>query len=123
MKCYYDGSQRFLKGNLCSGNVVEFNILTEGVSAAKLVYTEDISETYSKANKIAVEMRKTDGGFSCKVVLPPRAIRYRFELNDGENTRIYFACGLSDGHEEKFDNDFIVVPYFDTPEWSKGAVW
>lgn len=123
MKCYYDGSQRFLKGNLCSGNVVEFNILTEGVFAAKLVYTEDISETYSKANKIAVEMRKTDGGFSCKVVLPPRAIRYRFELNDGENTRIYFACGLSDGQEEKFDNDFIVVPDFDTPEWSKGAVW
>ena len=56
MKCFYDGSQEFLKGKLCSNEEVTFKILTDYVTQAKLVYTEQIYTVFNVAKKISVPM-------------------------------------------------------------------
>ena len=123
MKCFYDGSQKLLKGRLVGGEVVCVSVLAEGADAVRLVYTEQIHAVFSVAKKAAIEMSKTEGGFECALSLPSRPIRYWFELSDKQGTLYYTAGGLTEAHGESLDGDFIIVPDFDTPEWTKGAVW
>ena len=60
MKCFYDGSQKLLKGRLVGGEVVCVSVLAEGADAVRLVYTEQIHAVFSVAKKVAIEMSKTE---------------------------------------------------------------
>lgn len=121
MKCFYDGSERFLK--LKKDGKIRVEIITEGVLFAKFVYTTQLHFAFSLAEKISVDMKKDNGNFVCEVALGKEPIRYWFEFI-GEKEKVYFSTeGIVGQHDKNFDKDFIIVPEFDTPNWSKGAVW
>lgn len=120
MRCFYDGSEQFLT---YKDGKYRVKIITEGVLNAKFAYTTQIHAPFSVAKKLSIEMQKNAQGFTCEVVLGKEPIRYWFELLDEKGIYYYSSEGVLQKHAKKFDADFLIVPDFDTPNWTKGAVW
>lgn len=120
MKCFYDGSERFLKFK--KDGKIRVEIITEGVLSAKFIYTTQIHTEFSLAEKISVDMERSRHGFTCEVVFEKTA-RYWFEITGEKEKACFSAEGIFDRHGKSLEKDFIIVPGFDTPDWSKGAVW
>ena len=121
MKCFYDGSERFLQFK--EDGKIRAEIITEDVLFAKFVYTTQIHAEFSLAEKISVDMEKSKNGFACEVVLGNDPVRYWFEIG-GEKEKAFFSAeGIFCRHGKSLEKDFIIVPGLDTPDWSKGAVW
>ncbi|MBQ2712100.1 MAG: hypothetical protein IJF71_01870, partial [Clostridia bacterium] len=64
---------------------------------------------------------KGDGLYTASLICPPQTMKYHFVVRAGEED-IIFGCDGRRSQASK-EGDYAIVPGYDTPEWSKGALW
>ncbi len=74
----------------------------------------------SRARMRLAESSSTFDYYTTTVHLSDEPFSYYFMLRSGDHTVYYDRYGLSD--EVRWHYRFIIVPGFETPDWSKGAV-
>lgn len=108
-----------------SGETVTVKVRIKGTGKVYAEYSEQLFNVTKNDYKIAqTEFLNKSGEYEYRIArikLSENNVRFHFVCLDGTETFIYDASGKV----EKADKtrDFILTPNFDTPQWSKGALW
>lgn len=107
------------------GETVTVKIRVKGIGKVWVEYTEELFNVTENRYEIAeTEFSEKVGEYEyrvAKIELGDRNVRFHFACRDGAETFLYDAGGRSVRADKT--KDFILTPDFDTPEWSKGALW
>ncbi|HAX03024.1 MAG: hypothetical protein A2Y45_06285 [Tenericutes bacterium GWC2_34_14] len=100
------------------------------IKTAQLQYTFDINSSSPSfvTTDMAYERPDESGYYDYWVAQIPKQnnpFKYHFRLENSKEFIYYNASGYSPANQElrNFNGDFLVMPGFSTPDWSKGATW
>lgn len=108
-----------------SGEIVTVKVRVKGTGKVWAEYSEQLFNVTENDYEIAeTKFFERRGEYEyriAKITLGSKNIRFHFACLDGSEKFIYDASGKTETADKT--RDFILTPNFDTPDWSKGALW
>lgn len=127
---YHDQAYKYmspLEPTSTDNVTVRLKCLYGSCRSAKIWYTED-SGLNCKFESVDMEFEISDVNRRYEywvgtIPASSKTKRYHFSLTNDKETIYYNFSGLSEEAITKTDGDWIIMPDFTTPDWSKGTVW
>lgn len=108
-----------------NGETVTVKVRVKGTGKVYVEYSEQLFNVTKNDYEIAqTEFLNRAGEYEyriAKITLGSNNIRFHFVCSDKTEKFIYDAGGKNERADKT--RDFILTPDFDTPHWSKGALW
>ncbi|MDY2880856.1 MAG: alpha-amylase family glycosyl hydrolase [Candidatus Borkfalkiaceae bacterium] len=107
------------------GEEVAITVRVRGRGKVYLEYTEELFNlSENRYERIGTETEKRKGEYeyrTARIVLGDSNVRFHFLCEEDGESFLYDARGRAERADKT--KDFILTPGFDTPGWSKGALW
>lgn len=129
MKFFHDNSPDFLSPALpVSGSPITIKARTDVPAEVYLCWSEELFDlTVNRYERVKMEQIGRERGlfyYAATLMLTERSVKYHFAaVVDGEEKLFGIDAFFPEETTVSKTRDFLLVPDFDTPEWSKGALW